>query len=316
MSALSNGGLTWLTQPWVVTILCVLSALFLERVLPLRKVSHPVGIFFIISHQLSLTIAKVHKKPALWVGLFCWLILVLPIVAILAFLLQLAEYRILLEGILLWLCIGQFGIANITKRVYGYLLRDKKQLARDTLAPYVLRETKTLSPLGIAKTHAEMLILRHFQQAIVTIFWFVILGIEAALVYRLTLELQQAFNPKKPEFKEAGILLLWLSRIFQWPVALLYTLCIWLFHPQKVWQALAVLPYKNPSNLVLASIGKSIGCQFCGPAIYSGKKVRTAKCGAVFPLKLDHLLLIRPQQNLYLFTFVMVCIALSFVVHI
>lgn len=315
MSALSDGGLAWLTQPWVVTILCVMSAVVMERLLPLRRVSHPIGIFFIIAHQMSLAVAKVHHKPALWMGVFCWLILVLPIVAIIAFLLQLAEYRVLLEGILLWLCIGQFGVSNITKRVYGYLLRDKKQLARDTLAPYVLRETNTLSPLGIAKTHAEMLILRHFQQVIVTIFWFVLFGIEAALVYRLTLELQQAFNTKKIEFKEAGILLLWISRFFQWPVAALYTFCIWLFHPQKVWQALAVLAHKNPSNLVLASIGKSIGCQFCGPAIYSGKKIRTAKCGDVFPLKLDHLRLIKPQQNLYLSTFLIFCIALAFVVH-
>lgn len=72
--------------------------------------------------------------------------------------------------------------------------------------------------------------------------------------------------------------------------------------------------HKNPSNLVLASIGKTFRCQFCGPAIYSGKKVRTEKCGAVFPLKLDHLLLIRPQQNVYLFTFIMCCLAFSFVI--
>lgn len=301
----------WLTLPWVVTSITILVAVACEKILKWPRHTHPMGIVSMLAQRMGDTLAKQKRALPSWLGIVLWSLLFLPLMATIALIVNLAEYRLLLEGVLLILCIPTFENTATTERIYRYILKDKKQLARDTLQPWVLRDTSPLSALGVAKACAEMRFLRNLHQLATPLILYAIGGIYLALGYRLTYETMQAWNPKLPRFADFGVGLRYMTILCQWPAALCYTLILAISAPSTVLAAIKEVRYHSPGAWFLGAVGARLDCQFCGPAQYQGNIQRTARVGSETPIKLDHLKLISPLLFEANFLFVIICLGIA-----
>ncbi len=234
--------------------------------------------------------------------------LALPFVAICWFIIEIAEFKSVLIGLILWACLGQYQVRQTARRICLYLTQHKKQLARDTLAPFVLRDTEILTPLGIAKATIEMLILRQAYQQIVVIFWFALTNIWVALAYRLCYELASSWNPKLLIWQRIGAWTHLFIQLMQWPAIALYTVMVAVFNPQK-----SILPYLlnspriTPGTCLLTVYGKVIDAQLSGAYRYAGATVRRAKIGTKTTVKLDHIQRTLLVQILWMLAYVCLC---------
>ena len=157
----------------------------------------------------------------------------------------------------------------------------KKVLARQTLAPMVLRETASLSEVGVIKACIESVILRFHQQYLFTLFIFLVFGPVAALSLRLLYEFSQSWNVKLKRFSIFGqpcaktlAFLLWL------PVRISALLCALIHNISGSFKALRALPSSSSTHqVVLALQGGALGIQLSGPVIYDQNKKRSTKCG-------------------------------------
>lgn len=298
----------WLNHPTVVVLGLVSAAVLLEYNVTWRKAVHPIALFTLLNIRLgNLIIAKPAQANGV-LALGSALLLLLPLLAILWFIIQIAAYQQLLIGLLLWISIGQWQLRHSAMRIYHYIAVAKKQLARDTLDRFVLRDTAQLSPLGIAKATTEMLILRHGYQQIVVIFWFALSNIWVALSYRLLYELAACWNPKLLRWQGIGHITSVVVQIMQWPAVILYTGMVIIFNPHKgIVSRLFDATRPTPGTWLLSLYAVVIDTQLSGAYSYAGQRTRKAKLGTTQPLRLDHIKRVLLVQKIWLGAFIIVC---------
>lgn len=212
---------------------------------------------------------------------FC--LLTLPWLIIAFIMNQFAYYPAFFDAFILFLCLQFSAHLHRYKRVSWALKRHKKQLAKDTLAKMTLRDTQSLSPVGISKGAAESLILRCYYQQITVVFWFVIAGPFLALFYRMALELHYAWNPKLSKFKSFGLAAHYACYWIQWiPVRLAALISILVTRGPApltrfdVKQSLQTL-FASNGSLVLASQSIATNLHLSGAVMYEGEKFRRQK---------------------------------------
>lgn len=274
-----------LTNPFIVTFLVLLSAVVIEALLPWPDKYHPLSLWRLLSAKMAKKVLPSNKdttKQHRISGALACIILLLPACIIIAIFHYLPEYPLFFEALFLMLALRQQTITQTTKRVAAYLTHDKKRLARETLAPIVLRETEALSPLGINKASCESLILRFNYQFCAVVFWFVITGGVGALLYRLLYDCTQQWNTKLASFRHFGWFIRVFTSVLQWPPSMLAGISLAITGLTfKGFKALTSGHWLNPRMLVLNVVGASLDYQLSGPAYYNGIKKRHHKCGGV-----------------------------------
>jgi adenosylcobinamide-phosphate synthase len=303
--------LGWMSLSWVVSSMTIVVAIAAAQLIPWQQHTHPMGIIFLVSRRIGQNLCQQRADLPAWLGLLLWAFLCLPIVSAVVLIVNLAHYALLLEAVLLWLCIASFQLPETTLRVYRYLLKNKKQLARDTLQPHVLRDTAPLSALGVAKACTEMRLLRFLHEVATPLFLYALGNVYLALLYRFTLEMLRAWNPKLTDYKDFGLPLRYLCSICQWPVAVVFVILLGLSAPQKIMTAIRDVRQHSPSAWFLAALGARLDCQFCGPVQYEGHVHRTPRVGSENTIKLDHLKLLTPLLFEASFLFTLVCIGVA-----
>ena len=161
-------------------------------------------------------------KSQFWIsGALAAFMIIVPNVLILIIFREFIYYPELFDAIILYFCI-QFS-ANIQRfqRIRRALIAGKKKLAKEMLAPMVLRETAMLSDVGVSKAAIESILLRFHYQTLTVCFLFILLGPFTALSYRLCYELHIVWNTKIEAYHEFGKPMAKLVMLFQWlPVRL------------------------------------------------------------------------------------------------
>lgn len=298
----------WLTHPAFLAFGLISAAVLLEYHVTWRKAVHPIALLNLLNHRLGKLIIAQPSRANSVLALGSALLLFVPLMAILWFIIHIAEFQNILIGVLLWVSIGQWQLRHAAKRIYHYIAQDKKQLARDTLNGFVLRDVAQLSPLGIAKATTEMLILRHVYQQIVVIFWFAFTNIWVALSYRLLYELAASWNPKYGQWRGIGQLTNTLIRLLQWPAVVLYGLMIIVFNPNKTMlQQLITSKNMTPATWLLTLYGWIIDAQLSGTYNYAGLRIRKPKLGSLNTLKLDHIKRVLYLQPIWLCAYILLC---------
>ena len=175
------------------------------------------------------------------------------------------------------------------------LLKQKKiALARLQLGAGVLRDTQSLSEMGLCKAAIEMSLLRLVKQWLTVGFVYLLLGIHGALFYRLIQLIAQACNLKLPANRICGELSARLTQAFNlvpvYSIVLLQTLLprgilAWktAFRQFRLWPDLI-------SGLVLIHTSTSLNLGLGGPRFYSGTKVRYPRIGGITDPSPDRLL--------------------------
>ena len=167
------------SEPSLVLALAVL----IEMIIPLPKklkLSGLSSVFASLARKVNRTGFSNQQRafagvmlPTLIVSVLLFLVLTLDLIAGFDLLVALVVLVLVLE-----LRFAQEGSVQVERA----LREGFKDKAKGLLAPMVLRETSMLSELGIAKACAESAILRIFSGWFAVMVWFLIAGLEGAVV--------------------------------------------------------------------------------------------------------------------------------------
>jgi adenosylcobinamide-phosphate synthase len=159
-------------------------------------------------------------------GFIAILVTLLPITIILYLFEAFTEVKFLWQALLLYIAMGSFGLAQTNKVIAQALVAKQNYFAKQTLKPWVLRETDSLSTLGLSKSSIEMQILRTLQQGYSVVIIFLIAGPLAALTYRLLLEMHYCWNTKLVSNQYFGLYSKRLVGLLQWLPVRIFALLI------------------------------------------------------------------------------------------
>jgi adenosylcobinamide-phosphate synthase len=232
----------------------------------------------------SLTAKSQPNKTQFWLsGSVAAFMIVTPTLLILVIFREFVYYPELFDAIILYLCIQFSSHIQRFQHIRRALLEGKKKLARDFLAPMVLRETAMLSDVGISKAAIETLLLRFHYQALVCFFLFIIFGPFTLLTYRLCYELHLVWNSKIDAYRQFGKPLAKLVMLFQWlPIRLNSLLFIVLSRGFKISSYLKtqkLTTHWNESHgaILLRANHFALDINLSGAVFYKNTKVRRTK---------------------------------------
>lgn len=184
----------------------VLLAVLLDIVFGEPKRWHPLVGF----GALATIIEKYVNRPSFSTGLqqifgaLCWLLIVLlPCVIILllsAYLEQLIGMAWVIDAVIVYLAIGYTSLRQHAVVVFNALQINDVTLAQEKVAWIVSRDTSQLDALGVRKATIESVLENGSDAIFAPLFWFVVGGVPAIIVYRLANTLDAMWGYKTSRF--------------------------------------------------------------------------------------------------------------------
>lgn len=268
----------------LLSILIMVVVIILEKVIPWPDKSHPLTLLHSMAGAMSTKVHKdTHNSPAQQKvsGALAIIVLSLPVVFVIAVVLFFAEFSFFFEGLLLLIALRFQPTLEGSKKIQKALVKRKKALARYELSRWTLRETESLSEMGICKATIETLVLRFSYQYMSVIFWYIIGGGIAAFVYRFIYEMSQVWNIKISHYTHFGRPVSWLSLGLNWiPVRITAVLFMIAVNVSKAIKALRKQKgAASGHTLLLTLFGGALDVQLGGPAYYNKRKIRLPKRG-------------------------------------
>lgn len=242
-------------------------------------------------------------------------LLILGVVLFLTLLLfTLAGFEVWLSFVLLILLLELNPQERLALQLKKLLTQGQKQKAKELLTSQVLRDTTPLSAMGTAKAGCECIALRLFSGWFAVIVWYLILGIEGAVLMQTVFVLNTAFNVKLAANRSFG---LGIRRILQ-AMLLLPALVYGLLHLLNLrgfkqfkagfagMQNCAAAPC---SGFMLSLTAYLLHLSLGGPRYYEGTLVRYSPTGGEHnPMPQD---LLRVLQHVRFYGFLLIGIALA-----
>lgn len=237
----------------------------------------PLRFFQFYCQKLSEKVNKSQNSPQQQTvaGLIAIIVTLLPIAIILYLFEAFIEVNILWQALLLYIAMGSFGLAHINKNIAQALVAKQNYLAKQTLKPWVLRETEPLSSLGLSKTSIEMQLLRTLQQGYTVAIIFLIAGPLTAVIYRLLLEMHYCWNTKLVRYNYFGIYSKHLINFLQWlPVRIFSSLLIFTSIGKNFvlfWRLSKQSFFQLNNNIALLLLALSLEIKLGGVALYDNQ---------------------------------------------
>lgn len=211
-------------------------------------------------------------------GFIATLITLLPIITILEMFSLFIEIAFLWHAVLLYFALDGIDALIAGNKINQSLSQQNKYGAKEQLAPFVLRDIKQLSVLGITKASIEMQLLRVAQQLFTVAFYFLVFGPLTALTIRLILELQYSWNIKKEKFAHFGKVIHYISSLLQWlPTRLLYCTFGLMSGSKNLllfWRLTKAQIFTLGNDIIIASLALVMGVQLGGVAMYEREKLQ------------------------------------------
>lgn len=233
---------TTITHSPLLPLAILVVVMMLEKFVSWPDKVHPLTLLNSMAKTMG---EKVHRDPnrtasqQRFSGVLAIIVLCLPVMFIIAVILFFAEFAFFFDGLLLFIALRFQPVLEGSKKIQKALSNRKKALARYQLSLWTLRESESLSELGICKASIETMLLRFSYQYMSVIFWYLIGGGIAALLYRFVYEMSHTWNIKNPHFTHFGRPVSWLSLILQWiPVRLTGLLFILAVNVSKATKAI------------------------------------------------------------------------------
>lgn len=283
-----------LNGPIIVTSV-VLQAILLDVLLGEPKRRHPLAGFGSIAQwleqRLNRSSASLYRQ--FFGGIISWLLLVvvptLIIVITLAGLSAIPDIipmtdhwptaslfvtDLLLPAIILYFCIGYRSLRQHTTAVLAPLLNNDMDGARQQLAMMVSRDTETLDKTGIRKATIESVLENGNDAVFAPLFWFLIGGVPAVLVYRFANTLDAMWGYKTPQFLVFGRFSARMDDILNWLparlVACSYSLLGNTRQAIECWRKQAGLLESPNAGVVMTSGAGALSVELGGNCLYHG----------------------------------------------
>ncbi len=274
----------WIQSNQVHLILVIWISFILEKFWRISATANPLVFYRILCTRLANKVSSDIPNQARLSGFLGGSLLAAPICIIFYLVHEFAGYQTLLDILLLWMLLQFSAELKSVEKSVDALSNDKPKLAKELLKNTVIRETSSLSPLGVSKTAIECLYLKYHHQQIAVLFWYLVLGPTAALAYRLIYETQQVWNIKLSQYTDFGMAPFFITKILQLPSNYLFNnTFLLLTNPiqfsglifTKNYWALSLTLFNFTQNyFYLFVLGHSLNINTGGPCIYNNNKVR------------------------------------------
>jgi len=259
-------------------LLILLTVILVKAIVSHFVYHEPLRFFQFYCQKLS---GKVNKpqnssKQQAIAGLVALIITLLPILIILWMFESFVEVNFLWQFLLLYIAMGSFGLTQTSKTIAQAIASKQNYLAKQTLAPWVLRETESLSSLGLSKTSIEMQLLRTLQQGYTVAVIFIIFGPLMAIGYRLLLEMHYCWNTKLVKHKHFGLYSKHLVNLIQWLPVRVFSLLLLFASVGKnfilFWNLSRQYFFQLNNNIAILLLALNLEVKLGGVAIYDGKE--------------------------------------------
>lgn len=265
-------------------LLVLWGALLFHLILPFPREAHPAVLWHKFAEQLADKVnVNNNYSQSMISGTLAWLLMLLPMLAVLIALKPLVWQPELFQLALLLLAIDWRNTDKFTAQFVAALAREDKQQAKMLLKPIINRSTEPLSLLGLGKAGTETLVMSYGRNVVGVLFWYAIGGGIGAFIYRMSVELARAWSPSRQRFAPFGLTAIRAVAVLDFVPLRLFALLITIGHRA---QATTLLlrdqakswPLPGPAWL-LVSVGAKHELSLGGPAIYDGHKAVRAKLG-------------------------------------
>jgi adenosylcobinamide-phosphate synthase len=135
-------------------------------------------------------------------GLAAWVLAVLPLTLLAAYVLQTAG--IMAHALLLYFCVGLRSLREHNLPIATALAAGDLAQARLLTARIVSRDTANATPSDLAKASTESILENGNDAVFGTLFWFLVAGGPAALLFRLANTLDAMWGYRSPRFLHFG----------------------------------------------------------------------------------------------------------------
>jgi len=256
--------------------LLVLLTVIASKALVSHFIHHePLRVFQLYCDKLSNKVNKStnSQQQQTIAGLIAILVTLTPIVIILWLFESFIAVDFLWQFLLLYIAIGSFGLKKINENIAKALIAKQNYAAKQTLTPWVLRETEPLSSLGLSKTCIEMLLLRTLQQGYTVAFIFMLAGPLAAIGFRLLLEMHYCWNTKLLKFNQFGFYSKYFVNLMQWLPVRVFSLLLLFISIGKnfvlFWRLSKGHFFQLDNNIAILLFALNLEIKLGGVAIYN-----------------------------------------------
>jgi adenosylcobinamide-phosphate synthase len=194
--------LSFLSSPVCIVLLAVL----LDRIFSEPKYGHPLVGFGNLANALekSLNRAGISTLAQQLLGVISWLLLVIVLTISVLFLVGVLQkqigFTVVVDAIVVYLCIAYSSLHQHGMAVLRPLLANNLVLARAQVGNLVSRDIHTLDALGVRRATIESVLENGSDAIFAPLFWFMVGGLPAIVVYRLANTLDAMWGYKTPRF--------------------------------------------------------------------------------------------------------------------
>jgi adenosylcobinamide-phosphate synthase len=187
-------------------LLSVLVGVLLDIIWGEPKRYHPLVGFGNLANGLEkrLNLVSFSSTSKQFLGMMSWLVLVIlpSILCVLfaAYVEQYIGYVWLVEGVFLYLAIGYRSLRQHSVAVLQALTENDIEKAREKVGWIVSRETKNLDAVGVRRSTIESVLENGSDAVFAPLFWFLVGGVPAVVIYRLANTLDAMWGYKNEHF--------------------------------------------------------------------------------------------------------------------
>ncbi|MCF6211091.1 MAG: adenosylcobinamide-phosphate synthase CbiB [Gammaproteobacteria bacterium] len=283
----------------------ILAALILDRLLGEPRRWHPLVGFGRLAQAIETRLNKrvnnpvhspvyssVHNnRPKAFAlkfrGLLALSLLILPAAAITAYITGRYNTYLIVEIGVLYLAIGARSLIEHAQRVATALQSNRRDDARAFTSHLVSRDTTQMNESDMSRATIESTLENGNDAIFAPLFWFVIGGAPAVIVYRLCNTLDAMWGYRTPRFVHFGWAAARLDDVLNYIPARLTALtyaCLGQFQTAlHCWRTQAGNCKSPNGGPVMAAGAGALALQLGGPAVYHGKRENCPRLGCGEP---------------------------------
>lgn len=254
----------------MTTALILFAALLLDLLLGEPRRWHPLAGFGRLAQGIETTL----HGDRYWRGIAALLLAVAPLVMVAALVPAHGGVWPALQALLLYFTIGATSLARHGEAVAQVLVSGDLPKARYTVGWIVSRETGQLDEAGVARAACESVLENGNDAVFGVVFWFVLLGLPGAILYRLVNTLDAMWGYRTPRYCRFGWAAARLDDLLNYIPARLtaFTYALLGDAPRalRCWRSQGHLLESPNAGPVMSAGAGALTIELGGPAIYHG----------------------------------------------
>lgn len=281
-------------------------ALITNLLLPIPSSLHPIHWW----RQIAKLVANKVNQPKSdfgqqrLAGFLALGLLILPTIAVLLALKPLVWEPNLYQLALLILAIDWRNTELFSRQLIQLMSNEDKVNSRLLLKSRCNRDTQSLSLLGLGKAGAETMILSFSRQVIGVLFWYMLAGGIAALLYRLLCELARLWSPHRANYQHFAIATATLFELLDYIPQKLFSILVLIGSPISVLKQTLTQSkqwHNKATAWLLTGYGSKFELSLGGPAIYDSEKLYRARVGGKIAPAAYHLAQVHKHISIRLY---------------